>query len=187
MTAIVGLKHQGRVWIGGDSAGVAGWSLTSRADEKVFRNGPFVFGFTTSFRMGQLLRHAFTPPTRDDRMPVDKFMSTTFVDAVRACLKSGGYATTKEGAEVGGAFLVGYGEHLFGIESDYQVGQPMGDSLACGCGHEIALGALFGAPKSMRPEARVRKALEAAATYSAGVRGPFTILSTEKTKRKASA
>lgn len=178
MTAIVGLRHKGRVWIGGDSAGVGGWTMQVRADEKVFRNGPFVFGFTTSFRMGQLLRHAFTPPTRDDRVPVSKFMSTTFVDAVRACLKAGGFATTKDGAEVGGSFLVGYGPHLFEVGGDYQVGETHSGVAAVGCGYEICLGALFAAPKTMPPEKRVRVALAAAEAHSAGVRGPFTILST---------
>ena len=35
MTCIVGLVHEGVVYIGGDSAGVGGLSLTVRADEKV--------------------------------------------------------------------------------------------------------------------------------------------------------
>ena len=39
MTCIVGLVHEGVVYIGGDSAGVGGMSLTVRADEKVFQNG----------------------------------------------------------------------------------------------------------------------------------------------------
>lgn len=51
MTCIVGLEHNGRVYIGADSAGVSGWDLTVRADKKVFRNGSFLFGFTDSFRM----------------------------------------------------------------------------------------------------------------------------------------
>lgn len=36
MTCIVGLKHENSVWIGGDSAGVAGLSVTIRKDPKVF-------------------------------------------------------------------------------------------------------------------------------------------------------
>jgi hypothetical protein len=58
MTAIVGLTDNGTVHIGGDSAGVSDWSLTIRADSKVFTNGPYVMGFTTSLRMGQLPRYA---------------------------------------------------------------------------------------------------------------------------------
>lgn len=62
MTAIAGLVHDGRVLIGADSGGVAGWTLNVRKDSKVFTNGAYVMGFTTSFRMGQLLRWAFKPP-----------------------------------------------------------------------------------------------------------------------------
>jgi len=62
MTCIVGIQHDGRVYIGGDSAGVAGYSITSRADAKVFTVGPYVMGFTSSFRMGQLLRYGLKAP-----------------------------------------------------------------------------------------------------------------------------
>ena len=62
MTAIVGLVDSGIVYIGGDSAGASGWSLTVRADAKVFFNAGYLFGFTTSYRMGQLIRYALQPP-----------------------------------------------------------------------------------------------------------------------------
>ena len=90
MTAIVGLVHERAVHLGGDSAGVAGWSLTVRADSKVFTNGPYVMGFTTSFRMGQLLRYALQAPHPEGDL--ERFMATTFIDAVRRCLKDGGWA-----------------------------------------------------------------------------------------------
>ena len=101
MTCIVGLVHEGTVFIGGDSAGVAGLSLVVRADEKVFRNGDFLMGFTTSFRMGQLLRYKLDPPRRhpDDR--VAKYMVVDFIDAVRECLKAGGWASKPESTEGG--------------------------------------------------------------------------------------
>src|SRR5690606_9234922 len=94
MTCIAGLRtNDGRVYIGGDSAGVAGLSLQVRADQKVFVNGGFLFGFTSSFRMGQVLRHSFTPPNRHPDKDVMAFMVTEFVDAVRNAFKSAGVAT----------------------------------------------------------------------------------------------
>ena len=59
MTCIAGLVHDGAVYLAGDSAGCSGWDLTVRADPKVFVSGSYVMGFTTSFRMGQLLRSVF--------------------------------------------------------------------------------------------------------------------------------
>src|SRR2546430_1004120 len=94
--------------MGGDSAGVSGWGLVVRADHKVFRNGPYVMGFTSSFRMGQLLRWGFDPPAPPDcRGDLESFMATTFVDAVRGRLKAGGWAKKDSEQEQGGTFLVG--------------------------------------------------------------------------------
>lgn len=174
MTCIVGLIEGQTVWMGGDSAGVAGWSLTVRSDVKVFRNGPMLFGFTTSFRMGQLLRYALTVPDHDPRVDVNKYMATTFVDAVRECLKSHGWASKKNESEEGGDFLVGYRGRLFHIASDYQVGEPLDGYDAVGCGEDLALGALFATP-DVPGRARVELALAAAERGSAGVRRPFYV------------
>lgn len=172
MTCIVGIVEAGKVYIGGDSAGVAGYSLTVRADRKVFRNGDFVMGFTSSFRMGQLLAHAFTPPKRHLDVDVYKFMVTDFVNSVRDCLKTGGYAEKHNEAERAGTFLVGYAGRLFKVDSDYQVGEPADPFEACGCGEAVALGALYANPAG-KPQDRLKIALEAAERFSAGVRGPF--------------
>lgn len=182
MTAIVGLVHAGTVYLGGDSAGVSGYSLTVRADTKVFSNGPYVMGFTSSFRMGQLLRYSFEPPkwmgqgveeTRD----VSRFMATTFIDAVRETLKKGGWLKKDSEQEEGGTFLVGARGRLFEIHSDFQVGEAADGFAAVGCGHELALGALHATAKSrMKPERRLRLALQAAERHSAGVRSPFAFV-----------
>ncbi len=80
MTCIVGIETDKGVVIGGDSAGVSGLGLTVRADEKVFARGPFVMGFTSSFRMGQLLRYgALDPDLRKAYDDPDRFMCTTAV------------------------------------------------------------------------------------------------------------
>lgn len=176
MTCIVGIAEGGNVWIGGDSAGVAGYSLTRRKDVKVFRNGPFIMGFTSSFRMGQLLAHALNPPKRHADADVYSFMVTDFIDAVRSCLKSGGYAETRNSAERGGTFLVGYEGRLFQVQGDYQVGESLHGYDACGCGEEYALGALH-ATVGRPSEERVRMALAAAEEFSAGVCGPFNVMS----------
>jgi ATP-dependent protease HslVU (ClpYQ) peptidase subunit len=176
MTAIVGLTHNGTVHIGGDSAGVSDWSLTIRADSKVFTNGPYAMGFTTSFRMGQLLRYALKAP--EPNGDLERFMVTTFVDAVRECLKEGGWATKDSEREEGGDFLVGVHGRLFSVHPDYQVGEAVDGFAAIGCGQEIALGALYTTARTrMAPEKRVKLALEAAERFSAGVRGPFAYVS----------
>ena len=175
MTCIVGIAENGKVYIGGDSAGVSGLDLTVRSDEKVFKNGEFLFGFTTSFRMGQLLRYSFSPPERGEKVEDDKYLATTFINSVRSCLKDGGFATTKNGAEEGGTFLLGYRGKLYTVHSDYQVAKPADPFAACGCGDSFASGAMF-ASEGRPAKERVELALKAAERLSAGVRGPFTIL-----------
>jgi hypothetical protein len=179
MTCIVGVvTEDGRVVMGGDSAGVAGFDITVRADQKVFHVGEFLLGFTTSFRMGQLLRFRFTPPAHPDGMDTYEYMVTLFVDAVRTCFKTGGYAETNNGVESGGTFLVGYRGRLFCIDFDYQVGEASDGYDAVGCGCFVARGSLFTSnlAKGLPAASRVRWALEAAAYLNAGVRAPFTIL-----------
>lgn len=180
MTCIAGIVEGGTVWIGADSAGVCGYSLTVRADVKVFKNGPMLFGFTSSFRMGQLLRYALTLPDHDPRVEVEKYMATTFVNAVRECLKTHGFARKKEEAEEGGTFLVGYRGRLFCIQDDYQVAEALDAFDAVGCGHDIAKGSLFSST-NLPADERIRVALQAAERYSAGVRGPFHVESIAET------
>lgn len=175
MTCIVGLvAEDGAVYIGGDSAGIGGWSLTVRKDTKVFRNGPFLIGGSESFRMLQLLHHAFTPPEYDPAIDVTKFMSTTVVDAFRDCFKAGGYARKNSEQEAGGTFLIGFAGRLFYIGQDYQVGEPISGYEAIGCGDQVACGALY-ATQGREPQKRIEIALQAAEAHNAGVRGPFVI------------
>jgi ATP-dependent protease HslVU (ClpYQ) peptidase subunit len=174
MTCIAGVRDGGKVYLGGDSAGVGGYDLTVRADQKVFANGPFLFGFTSSFRMGQLLRYALVPPNLYDR-EVMHFMCTDFIDAVRNALKAGGYATKDKEQESGGAFLVGFAGRLFAIHSDYQVAEAASGYDAVGCGEAYAKGALF-ASIGESPVHRINMALRAAEAHSAGVRAPFLVI-----------
>ena len=175
MTCIVGLKHDGEIYIGADSLGSNGYTKTVRTDEKVFRNGPFLMGFTTSFRMGQLLHHAFDPPKLPEGN-LDRFMTVEFINGVRQCLKDGGFAQVEsEHQEKGGTFLVGVRDQLYTIESDYQVGKSAIGYDAVGSGEDFAKGSLF-STTGQEPRARVRMALKAAAANSVSVAGPYKIL-----------
>jgi ATP-dependent protease HslVU (ClpYQ) peptidase subunit len=181
-TAIAGIAKDGKVWIGGDSAGidVGNLALTVRGDEKVFVNGDFVFGFTSSFRMGQLLRYSFEPPAKIQDQSLNEYMVTTFIDAVRECLKNGGFQEKENEVETGGTFLVGHQGHLFMIDTDYQVGESLDGYDAVGCGSQVSKGALFVLKEthpSLDPEKQIEMALQAAEHHSGGVRGPFHVVS----------
>ncbi|MCL4465378.1 MAG: hypothetical protein M1389_05005 [Chloroflexi bacterium] len=188
MTCVVALAKQGQVYVGADSAGVSGLELEARADEKVFNLGPFLIGFAGSYRLGQLLRYAFAPPSHPEGVPNDLYMVTMFVNEVRKCLREGGQAkVTNEQEDAGGSFIVGYHGGLYVVHSDYQVARPRTDWAAVGSGAQVAQGALwaldwaFSQKKDAtadEPDPRqvLELALCAAESYNAGVRGPFVIL-----------
>lgn len=180
MTAIAGFCEGGKVWIGGDSAGVSGYDLCVRSDPKVFVKGEFAFGFTTSFRMGQLIRYSLTIPEKPFGVTNHEYMATLFVDALRKCLKDGGFAVKDKEREEGGQFLVGYRSKLYLIDYDYQVMEPDDIYAACGCGAQVVRGALFAVfalRNVMSGRDAVLLALKAAERCSTGVRGPFSIVS----------
>lgn len=178
MTCVAALVCNNKVYMGADSAAVSMIDLTVRCDQKVFMNDEFLIGFTSSFRMGQLLRYTLKPPKiRPEEKDLYEYMVTDFVDAVRECLKKGRYAQNDKGEESGGFFLVGVRGRLFQIECDYQVGESVQTYDAVGCGRAYALGVLS-VTNTIDPEERIKLALSSAEKFSAGVRGPFVILKT---------
>jgi hypothetical protein len=178
MTCIAALVENNTVYMGGDSAGIAGLSITVRSDEKVFINGPFIIGITGSFRMSDLLRYKLDPPKqtvhRDDRA----YLVTDFVDSLRKCFSANGFGD--KDATVGGTFLLGYKGTLYSVQKDYQIGIPSTQYDAAGCGADLALGSLHSTAKlNLKPEQRITMALEAASTFSAGVSPPFLVMKQE--------
>lgn len=177
MTCIVGVVDGDDVVLGGDSAGVAGHHLMIGTAPKVFRNGLFVMGYTTSFRMGQLLQYAFTPPDQEIETTVMEYMVTGFIPALRTCLSDGGFAKKDNNVESGGTFLVGYRGRLFEIQDDFQVQEALCGYSVCGCGRDVALGSLHStraySSADMPVRERIFMALEAAQEFGSYVRGPF--------------
>ncbi len=178
MTCIIGLVEKGTMYMGGDSAAVNSvYDLRVRVDEKVFRKGEFLVGFTSSYRMGQLLRYKLSPPAHPEGMDAHEYMASLFVEAVRECLKAGGYQTTKDGVDTGGDFLVAYRGRLFCVDRNYQVTETLAPFGAVGCAHAYARGAMMAlAATSLSPKRKVLRALEIAERCSAGVRAPFKVL-----------
>ena len=172
-------KNSNRVVIGGDSAASGGSNIFIRKDPKVFKNGEFIIGCTSSFRMIQLLRFSFKPPEISSK-DIYEYMCTDFINAVRVCFKDGGYLQKcTDGDEKGGFFLVAYRDRLFKIEADFQVSENLNGIDAVGCGADFALGALHSiSDHSISTEDRILKALEAAEFLALGVCKPFVIHTT---------
>lgn len=186
MTCIVAVKHNKKIYMGGDSLGSNSNSQkTVRLDEKVFTKGDMIFGFTSSFRMGQILRYVMVAPDRPEGLTDMAYLVAHWIPALIECFADSGYRGTKDDHDhdetrTGGSFLLGYRETLYQVEDDFQVGIPAEQYAAMGCGEDLALGALYSARKAAvkDPEKLITVALEAAEKFSGGVQRPFIILST---------
>lgn len=186
MTLIIGIvDDNGSVFVGGDSGGVSGYEIETRTDKKVFfRDCPtgekMLIGFSTSFRMGQLLRYGLIIPEHKEGLSNMEYMVSYFVEYVKACLKNGGFAPKSDDfGDKGGYFIVAYRSELFKIECDFQVSQVNRNYVAAGCGENIALGALY-ANARHTSFSRIRIAMMAAMEHNATIRAPFTVEVLEK-------
>ena len=182
MTCIVGIvdKVNKKVYIGGDAAGSDGFTKSIRTAPKVFKlqNGKFIFGYTSSFRMGQVIQYKFKPPDHLKKLNVVAYMVTLFIDELRKCLKDNGYSKIDNNVERGGTFLVGYKGRLFCIQGDYQVSEVQCGYDACGSGEYHALGSMRTTAKlNWNCKVKLKNAMEAAQANIVTVQGPFTILS----------
>ncbi len=174
MTCIVATKSNGKVYMGGDAASYGNLTIRKSEHPKVFKNGPYLMGYTSSFRMGQILQYKLDLPLPDGDLM--RFMCTDFIDAVRKALKDGGYTTVNNNNETGGNFLVGVSGELFEVDDDFQISLKSDPFNAVGCGEEYALGVLYSLYNTLPAKELLIKALETAEYFSAGVTAPFTII-----------
>lgn len=178
MTCIVGIKKGDKIFMGADSLGSNSVSKTVRVDQKIFLNKGMLFGFTSSFRMGQILQYSFTPPDVVEGMNDMQYLVNKFIPSLIECYGKHSWLKKKEDVVAGGVFLLGFNGGLYKIESDFQVGINAENYNACGCGENYALGSLFTTETlNITPEERINSAIAAASLYSTGVGGPTHILS----------
>jgi len=175
MTCIVGVAQDGKAYIGADSASSDGYVVQATMVPKVFRTGQFAIGYTSSFRMGQILQYYLDVQPQDGEACDLEYMVRRFVPAVRQCLKENGFAKVENNVESGGTFLVGYRGAVYVIDSDFQVNTYRDGFAACGCGEHYALGVLK-ALEDLLPDERVMRALEVSAHFSPSVLGPFSVI-----------
>lgn len=174
MTCIAGIAQGGKVYMGADSISSDGYNRHISGLRKVFRVGAFLIGYTTSFRMGQILQYHLDVRQQQDGESDERYMVVAFVEAARECLKAKGYSTVDMNTESGGEFLVGYRGTLYRAGYDFHIDHYQSGLGVCGAGEQYALAALL-ALHDWQPEARIRRALEISAELSALVSPPFQI------------
>ncbi len=177
MTCIVGLKTKDSLYIGADNAGCSMMHKSFRGDKKVFKKDGMLIGFTSSYRMGNLLQYKLSLPGFIEGKETDEYMCSDFIEAVRSLFISSGFAEKENNVELGGTFIVGFKGNLYVIGDDFQIAKPADDYCSCGSGMYYALGSLYNTKDWTDPKARITRALETAEYFNPFVRGPFEILS----------
>ena len=182
MTCIVSLKQDKKIYIGGDTAAVAGLSVNVRLDTKVFKNKKMLIGYAGSYRLGQLMRFAFKPPKHEKGKDDYEYMCVDVIRSIQKCFAKHGFdgQNKKDEKETSGQMLIAYKGTLYEIYEDYQVGISADPYISIGCGSDLALGAMYALHASpngskLPPEEKIKIALSAAAKFSGGVLPPFNI------------
>lgn len=167
MTCIAAIIFEGRVYMAADSCGSDGVNYRVRRDSKLFRLGEFIIGFTSSFRMGQLLQYQMQPPILPgDPRDLYRYLCTTFIERARKLL-----------GDNGGHFLIGTRGRIFEVMSDFQVAEYDRDYAAIGSGKPWAEGALMVQSKDVPPRGQLFLAMSAAAAHAVNVRPTRSVAS----------
>lgn len=179
MTCIVALKDGGKVYVGGDAAGTSDASITARRDPKVFKKNGMLFGFTDSFRAGQIIHHSLKIPPKPKSLPTYKYMCTTFIEGLVECFTENKCISYKDSkVEMPANFIIAYEAEIYTVYCDFQIAINIVPYAAIGSGEDFALGALHAmGPYQIDPRVKVKAALDAASEFSTHVCKPYTILS----------
>jgi len=170
MSTVVGIVNNGKVWMGADSfATTIDGERRRTVCNKLFINGPYLFGHTGSVRPGQVLRRQFfTPPKNVLELP----------DCIRDHLKKKECLIINPDTQtqlLEGNFLIATNHgKLYEFLSDFQMNEVI-DHTAIGSGAPFSLGSLYTTRKVYNNTHRLKVALHAAAVYDLHTGPPFII------------
>ena len=170
MSTVVGVVNKDGVWIGSDDyASSDSGEKRPIIVRKVFRNGGYLFGCVGSVRASQILfpKH-FEPP--EDIAFLPDMIRNHFKE--RGCISLSLDDQTEAHTS---NFLVGYQGKLYEILVDFQMNQVSGYD-AIGAGTQFAFGSFYTTEKlKLRPEQRMKLALQAASKFDTTTGPPFII------------
>lgn len=172
MTCIVGIEHDGKVFMGGDSCGSTPSITIETKEPKVFWvNKDLLIGYTSSFRFGQLMQYYFKPPKQPKNMQDHEYLCTIFVDEMRKVFKEKGYLQIDKNVEEGGTALIAYKHKLYYLEDSFQILRAK-EFASVGSGSYFAMGAMAALAGDTFFN-RVLTALRVASNLNPYVKGPY--------------
>ncbi len=179
MTCIAGLiDRDGKGHIASDSLGSNGYTKGVYKNAKIFKKGNVLFGYTSSYRMGQLLEYGLTLPERKVNQSLEEYIYMDFVESVRSLLKSSGYLIIDNNSEVIGQFIVIIEGRIFKIQEDLALLEPSEPFDTCGSGEDYAKSAIdiLKTHTKLSSKKILTLAIETASKYVATVGGEVRYL-----------
>jgi hypothetical protein len=171
MTCIIGFKHKGTAYIGADSLGSNGHTKAVYDTPKLFERHGILFGYTTTYRFGQILQHHL--PEVVSKLDGYAYIVQCIVPAIRSCLAEHGAKGSDKGIEFGGEAILGYKGEIYRLQNDFSVLRHTNGIAVVGSGTEVATGAMMALKGE--PMARIREALRITSDVVTTVGGPFVI------------
>jgi ATP-dependent protease HslVU (ClpYQ) peptidase subunit len=169
VTCIVGIAHEGVVYIGGDRGASDTYAILPLTRPKIKMCGEYLIGYSGSMGIGELAHYIDLPPIGKS---IEKTLRTLFVKSLKTAIEEYGNASHLEDNSTD--WLIGVNGRLFEISSeDWSVAEYKESSI--GSGNSIALGSLYTTRNWKDQEKRIRYALDAAVEISPSCLGPIDI------------
>lgn len=183
MTVIIGLESNNKVYIGCDSALIENWTQEITALPKIFKLGSFLIGVAGYPRAQQIIQYHLKLPKQLDSQTDLQYLCTDFVDTIIQLMSEHDFGKTENNQKtLDSSIIFGYHGKLYEIDTNYQIIKVKSNFSAIGSGKDLALGAMNALDsvmliESMKPETKIKIALETTAKYNIGVAKPFKVMS----------
>lgn len=186
MTCISAVVKNGHVYMAGDLMGSNGFTKKVYPDTKVFKNGDFLIGYTSSFRMGQILQYNWSQPPRLEGVTDREYLQIDVIESMRECFNNYGFGEFKDGEHQGGTFLIGYKGELYEMQSNFSI--LKNESFAAvGSGqyHAEAVLLLLTQDPDFDPQDVLTASIYAASYFTTSVSEDCTIVTTDDAYEKS--
>src|SRR6185503_11917431 len=98
MTVIIGLEHEGAVYMGADSISINGWAKDIIAGKKIFHKADMLFGVAGNPRQAQLIQYYLSPRTQLDESD-EAYLVLEVIEPLHQLFKAKGFIETENGRE----------------------------------------------------------------------------------------
>lgn len=177
MTCICGIAAEGKVWLAGDRMASNGFIKYESTRPKVFKNGSFLIGYTTSFRMGQLLEFKWSEPPRISSKTDEEYLFTDVIDSIKKVFKDNDWSSGDQGEDAGGQFLIGFRGKLYEMQPNFSL-MGCGVLASVGSGMYHAAATIYNLQKhtDLSTEEIMGEAIETASKFVVSVGSDFDIV-----------